>query len=121
VTLAVIGPFTLTGYCFVTTGSTVEAETFLTTSQEHVAYAVIGYAGKPDFGSTSGATTGAQQIGVAAQGSAGSPGIASHEPAFLEVPGGTSAEVFDSASVYLGSGGGATEPACSWWGFYSTS
>jgi hypothetical protein len=115
VTLATIGPFTITGACYTSSGTTVVAETLFSTSQDHAAYDVIGYPGHGDFN----VSAGSLPIGVAAQGSPGSPAVVSHEPMFIDSPDGSvKVNLFDNVAAYLGSAGGATVPACSWSGNY---
>ncbi len=117
VTLATIGPFTLTGSCFVSTGTTVTAETLLTTSADHAAYDVIGYASVGDFN----VATGPVLVGIGAKGSPGAPKIVAHEPMFIESPNGTvSVDLYDDVAVYLGSVANTGASACSWFGSYYT-
>jgi hypothetical protein len=118
VTLATIGPFTVTGACYyASSGTAVTAVTYFATSEDHASYDVIGYSGVGDFDVSSGNT----QIGVATTGSLGSPSQVSHEPTFLQSPDGSvTAYLYDSAAVYHGSAGGATAPACSWSGYFVT-
>jgi hypothetical protein len=118
VTLATIGPFTITGACYyASSGTAVTAVTYFATSEDHASYDVIGYSGVGDFDVVSGNV----QIGVATTGSLGSPSQVSHEPTFLQSPdGGVDAYLYDSASVYHGSAGGASAPACNWSGYYVT-
>jgi Collagen triple helix repeat (20 copies) len=118
VTLATIGPFTVTGACYVTSVTDVTAITYFSTSEDDASYDVIGYPGVGNFDVASGNI----QIGVATQGSLGTPSQVSHEPTFLDAPDGSvGAYVYDSAGVYHGSAGGATTvPACSWSGYYVT-
>jgi hypothetical protein len=116
VTLATIGPFTVTGACYTASnGTDTTAVTYFSTSQDHASYDVIGYSGVGEFDVSSGNI----QIGVATTGSLGTPSQVSHEPTFLQSPDGSvNAYVYDSASVYHGSAGGASAPACNWSGYY---
>jgi Collagen triple helix repeat (20 copies) len=118
VTLATIGPFTVTGACYIASnGTDTTAVTYFSTSQDHASYDVIGYPGIGDFDVASLNI----QIGVATTGSLGTPSQVSHEPTFLQSPDGSvNAYVYDSASVYHGSAGGASAPACNWSGYYVT-
>jgi len=95
----------------------VTAVTYFSTSEDHASYDVIGYSGVGNFDVASGNI----QIGVATQGSPGTPSQVSHEPTFLDSPDGSvNAYLYDSAGVYHGSAGGASAPACSWSGYYVT-
>ena len=118
VTLATIGPFTVTGACYTaSSGTDVTAVTYFSTSEDHASYDVIGYSGVGEFDVSSGNI----QIGVATTGSLGAPSQVSHEPTFLQSPDGSvDAYLYDSASVYHGSAGGASAPACNWSGYYVT-
>jgi hypothetical protein len=118
VTLATIGPFTVTGACYDASGGTgITAVTYFATSEDDASYDVIGYPGVGDFGVASGNI----QIGVATTGSDGTPSQVSHEPTFMQSgDGSVNAYLYDSASVYHGSAGGASAPACSWSGYYAT-
>lgn len=117
VTLATIGPFTVTGACYTTSDTDVTAVTYFSTSEDHASYDVIGYSGVGDFDVASGNV----QIGVATQGSVGTPSQVTHEPTFLDSPDGSvSVYLYDSAGVYHGSAGGASAPACSWSGYFVT-
>jgi hypothetical protein len=118
VTLAAFGPFTVTGACYYASdGTSVTAVTYFSTSQDHASYDVIGYSGVGDFDVASGNI----QIGVATTGSSGTPSQVSHEPTFLQSPDGSvEAYLYDSASVFHGSAGGASAPACNWSGYYVT-
>lgn len=116
VTLATIGSFTVTGACYYASdGVSVTAVTYFSTSEDHASYDVIGYSGVGDFDVSSGNI----QIGVATTGRPGSPSQVSHEPTFLQSPDDSiAAYLYDSASVYHGSAGGASAPACNWSGYY---
>jgi Collagen triple helix repeat (20 copies) len=118
VTLATIGPFTVTGDCYTASGSSdVTATTYFTTSEDNDSYDVIGYSGVGNFGSSSLPV----EIGVATTGSPGTPSQVTHEPTFLQsADSSVDAYVFDSASVYHGSAGGASAAACNWSGYYVT-
>jgi hypothetical protein len=120
VTLATIGPFTVTGECFISSGTTVDAETYVTTSQNHSALDDYSKAGEvADFNSTSGAL----EIGATAAGPPGSPGFygPNNGSTALESGDGTLfVNLFVGVGVYLGSAGGATEPACTFFGYYDS-
>jgi len=120
VTLATIGPFTVTGECFITTGTTVHAETYVTTSQNHSALDDYSKAGEvADFNSTSGAL----QIGATASGSPGSPGFYGPNDGSTALESGDGTlfvNLFTGVGTYVGSAGGATEPACTFFGYYDS-
>jgi collagen triple helix repeat protein len=118
VTLATVGPFTVTGACYTASdGTDVTAVTYFSTSENNDSYDVIGYSGVGNFGVSSGNI----QIGVATTGSLGTPSQVSHEPTFMQSANSSvDAYLYDSASVYHGSAGGASAPACSWSGYYVT-
>ncbi len=120
VTLATIGPFTVTGECFITTGSTVDAETYVATSQNHSAlddYWTDTHVG--DFNPARGAT----QIGNTATGSQGTPGFSGPDDGStaLESSDGTLfVNLFTGVGAYVGSAGGAIAPACTFFGYYDS-
>jgi len=120
VTLATIGPFTVTGECFISSGTTVDAETYVTTSQNHSALDDYSKAGEvADFNSTSGAL----QIGATASGSPGSPGFYGPNDGSTALESGDGTlfvNLFTGVGVYVSSAGGATEPACTFFGYYDS-
>lgn len=120
VTLATIGPFTVTGECFITTGSTAEAQTFVSTSQDHSALNDYESAGTvADFN----VATGAEHIGESATGSQGTPDIEGPydgSTSLISGDGTTFVNLFSGTGAYVGSGGGGTEPACTFYGFYDS-
>jgi hypothetical protein len=119
VTLATIGPFTLTGDCYITSGTSVRAETVVTTSQDHAA--VNDYEG--DSSNDFNIADGTLQIGYTTTGSPGSPdfvGPNDGSTALASQDGSTVSNVFVGTGSYLGSGGGATVPACTFFGYSNT-
>jgi hypothetical protein len=117
VTLATIGPFTVTGACYDASGGGVTAVTYFSTNEDNASYDVIGYSGVGNFDVASGNI----QIGVATNGSDGAPSQVSHEPTFMQSgDGSVNVYLYDSASVYHGSAEGASAPACNWSGYYVT-
>jgi len=119
VTLGTVGPFTITGEYFTTTAPSVEAETFVSTSQNHSAMDDFNAsAGTSDF-----LTGTSKQAGTAVVGSPGTPQFAgsTYGSTTLESQDGlTFVNLFPGVGAYVGSGGGATEPACTFFGYYDS-
>ncbi len=118
VTLATIGPFTVTGSCYLS-GSTAYVSTVVSTTQDHSAlsdYDADAY--HPDWMSAD-----TYNVGTSLSGSQGNPsfeGPNDGTTAFASADGSTFVNLSPGVGSYVGSGGGATVPACSFFGFYSS-
>jgi hypothetical protein len=119
VTLATVGPFTLTGECYLDGLGNTVAQTYATTTQDHSAltdYDSGNYvsdwlsANSLKIGSGSSATTGSPGFNGAADGST----------SMESADGATFLNVLPGTGVYVGSAGGATVPACTFFGTYFT-
>ncbi len=117
-TLAVFGPFTLTGECYFD-GTSADVGTFVTTSVDHSAW--HDYATRNGNSDWSAGTP--VQIGYETDSSTGSPqftGPNDGSTALASGNGNYFANVFTGIGSYLGSGGGATVPGCTFFGFYNS-
>jgi len=120
VTIAMVGPFTITGYCY-TDGSYVTSETYVTTNQDHSAYQDYygEYNGVADWMSGN-----IEQAGRGTSGTQGSPdftGPSDGSTSMISADGSTYVNLFAGGGNYIGSGGGATTPACTFAGYYTAS
>jgi hypothetical protein len=117
VTLATVGPFTLTGECYVNGSGSTVAQTYVATTQDHSALDDYDSAGTvQDWMSAT-----IYPIGYSTTGVAGAPDFrgASDGSAGLEsADGATFLDVLPGSGVYVGSAGGATVPACTFFGTY---
>jgi len=113
VTLVTYGPFTLQGECFLTSGDT-EALTFLETSQNNSS--IYDQYQDPD----------PDDLGVNQFLAVGKPAVGQQSHPDMEMSGPTDFASQDGADfatamlgtgTFLGSEGGATEPACTFFGF----
>jgi hypothetical protein len=116
-TPGVVGPFTITGACYLTSGSAV-AQTVVATTQDHSALS--------DHDShryiNDWLAANQYNVGNTASGSAGSPQFAGPADGTTSVKSGDGTSLvnlFPGNGACIGSAGGATVPACTFFGRYN--
>lgn len=120
VVLATLGPFTVTGERCFTSAPTVEAETAAATSLDHAAF--NDYEQGIHLGGFL-LSSGALLAGYAADGTQESPAMyGPHDGStrMVSADGQTDVNLFTGVGSHLGSRGGATGPACSFFGYHVT-
>ena len=118
-TLLTAGPFTVTGTCYINGGGYTEAQTYVTTSQDHAALDDYHGSAHADFN----VATGKSYIGYDAQSMPGTPdftGPNDGTTTFTSASGLTTVNLATNDGTYVGSAGGATVPACTFSGVYTT-
>jgi hypothetical protein len=118
VTLFTAGPFTVTGSCYVNGSGRTLAETYVTTSQDHAAISDYEGSSSADFNVASGIN----YIGNSASSLPGTPAFRGPDDgtaAFTSADGQITVNLATNVGTYVGSGGGATVPACTFSGVYT--
>lgn len=118
VTIAVFGPFTITGECIIDNAGS-DAGTFITTSWDHSAYVdSASFKSNPDWMHAT-----PEEIGYESDSPAGSPYFSSNygsgSTSMASTDGPSFIDLFANTGTYVGSGGGAPEPACTFSGYYT--
>ncbi len=119
VTLFTDGPFTVTGECYITTGSTVEAATYVQTSSNGAS--LNDYEDDVYDANSFNVSTGAVNVGEDTEGTIGSPefyGPYDGSTAMESPDGSLFINLFAGNAVYVTSG--SSTPACTFFGFYDS-
>lgn len=119
VTLFTDGPFTVTGECYLDGSGNTYADTVVATSQDHSA--LSDYDSSNYISDWLAADT--YQVGDGTEGTNGDPeyrGSSDGTTSMESADGTTFVNLMPGSGVYIGSGGGATVPACTFFGTYFT-
>ena len=119
VTLFTDGPFTVTGECYLDGSGNTYADTVVSTSQDHSA--LNDYETDVSVGDWLSADS--YTVGDTSEGTNGAPefyGPNDGTTAMESDDGTTFVNLMPGTGVYVGSGGGATVPACTYFGTYFT-